>query len=112
MPGGNSGGGRTGCEEGPAVEEALFPLASPLLSFLSALPALSAAVEEAEDAAAVPGGGGLAPLFLTQSGRGAALEDVAPLDLICALFFLGAMAAKSSTRFGDGRDVGPLYAAS
>lgn len=37
------------------------------------------------------GGGGLGPPPLTQSGNGAAFDDVAPLDLIAALFFLGAI---------------------
>ena len=37
------------------------------------------------------GGGGLAPPPLTQSGKGAALDDMAPLDLIAAFFLRGAM---------------------
>ena len=37
------------------------------------------------------GGGGLAPPPFTQSGKGAALDDMAPLDLIAAFFLRGAM---------------------
>lgn len=46
----------------------------------------------AEPSRLVPvGGGGLAPPPLTQSGKGAALDDMAPLDLIAAFFLRGAM---------------------
>ena len=37
------------------------------------------------------GGGGLAPPPLTQSGSGAAFEDMAPLDLMAAFFLRGAI---------------------